>query len=244
MPAISAGSAAKNPVSMGIGDLEAGSTRRAKGVKTTGESLLEAVKSIEPILREHAQESEERSRLAKPVVEAMRQARLFAMWIPKSLGGLELDPMSAFRVVEEVSRIDSAAGWNLQLSIAAGPFGAWLPDEGAEEIYSKDLIMAGALFPPAQAVPVEGGYRVTGRTPFVSGCHHCSWFIAPAHVMERTGPRTENGEPVTVLAFLPASDGEIVDNWDTLGMRGTGSHDVAIRDKFVPKHHTGFLGPS
>jgi alkylation response protein AidB-like acyl-CoA dehydrogenase len=150
--------------------------------------------------------------------------------------------MSTFRVLEEVSRIDAAAGWNLQISVAISPFGAWLPDDGAKEIFAPEVIVAGALFPPAQAIAVPGGYRVTGRTPFVSGCHNATWFLAPAQVTTE-GLSNQNDTPVMVVVFFPRADAEIIDNWDTLGMRGTGSHDVAITDRFVPEHRTGAFVP-
>ena len=86
------------------------------------------------MIREHAAEAEEKRRLSRPVVEAMLQAGLYSMSRPKAFGGLEVDPLTMFRVVEEVARHDSAAGWNLQLSVAANCFLAWLPDEGAAEI--------------------------------------------------------------------------------------------------------------
>lgn len=205
--------------------------------------LLQRVHTIAPILREHAWAAEQNHRLSQESVAAMREAGLYAMFVPKALGGLELDPMSTFQILEEVSRIDAAAGWNLQLSVAIGVLGAWLPDEGAREIFSRDVIVAGTLFPPAQAVAIPGGYRVTGRAPFVSGCHSASWFVGPAQVIEDGALLLQDGNPVTVLVFFPASDAEIIDNWDTLGMRGTGSHDVAITDRFVPDQHTAPFVP-
>jgi alkylation response protein AidB-like acyl-CoA dehydrogenase len=116
----------------------------------------------------------------------MKGAGLFRMWTPRAFGGFEMDPVSVMQVVEAVSRLDSAAGWNLQLSAGIVPFFAWFPDHGVEEVWrdSPDLILGGTLFPPGMAVPVEGGYRVSGRWPFVSGCHHASWFMGPAIIME------------------------------------------------------------
>jgi alkylation response protein AidB-like acyl-CoA dehydrogenase len=208
-------------------------------------SLLDEVQRLAPVLRAHAARSETDRRLAGPVVDAMRQAGLFRLWIPRALGGLEADPMTALRVFEEVSRIDSAAGWNLQLSTAIAPFLAWLSDEGAAEVLSDpEVILGGTLNPPAQAVPVAGGYRVTGRMPFVSGCHSCSWFLAPALVMDGEQPRmNQAGVPVSVIVIYSANEATIIDNWETLGMRGTGSHDVAVTDVFVPARRAALLAP-
>lgn len=204
---------------------------------TNAEVLLGAVRKIEPLIRDHAPEAERERRLSEPVVGAMRDAGLFRMVRPKALGGLEVEPVSLFRVVEEVSRIDSAAGWNLQISLSADPFGAWFPDESVREIFADpSAILAGSFNPPRRATPVEGGYRVTGRTPFNSGAHQADWFFGLAHVFDGQRPRLGlDGEPIVLLTACPASDVEIIDNWNTLGMRGTGSHDVALNDVFVPQ---------
>jgi alkylation response protein AidB-like acyl-CoA dehydrogenase len=212
---------------------------------TTVDSLLDIVREIEPVIREHAPEAERERRLSDTVADAMRERGLYRMWRPRALGGLELNPMDAFRVLEELARIDSAAAWNLQMSCAWDTFGAWFPDDGAEEIFGyPDTTLAGAGFPPLHAVRVDGGYRVTGRQPFVSGAHHARWFMGLAHVFDGDTPRLwENGQPVTLVIAWPRKDGVIIDTWHTLGMRGTGSHDVAIRDVFVPDLHAPFLVP-
>ena len=110
--------------------------------------VLQTVRQLEPLLREHSATAERERRLPDAVAQALHGAALFAMWIPRSLGGLELDPMTTFAVLEELSRLDSAAGWNAQIQTGTQPFGAWLPEEGAEEIFTKDLILGGTLNPP------------------------------------------------------------------------------------------------
>lgn len=207
-------------------------------------SLLEIVHEIEPVIRAHGAEAEENRRLSDAVVSAMRERGLYRLWRPKALGGLEVDPMTAFKVFEEVSRIDSAAGWNLQLTVGADGFGPWFPDDGAEEIFSGDAILAGSFFPARKAAPVDGGYKVSGRTPFCSGVHHSSWVLGLANIFDGDTPRTwDNGAPMTIITVCPTADVEIVDNWRTLGMRGTGSHDTVMRDLFVPARRTAPLVP-
>lgn len=207
------------------------------------DSLLEAVGLIEPVLREHAPEAESRRCLSDAAARAMKEAGLYRMWIPRAYGGLEVDPMTALQVFEEVARIDSAAGWNLALSVGATLFPAFLDEKAAADIYGDgSVILAGAFFPPGEAVPVEGGFRLTGRTPFASGCHHCHWFLGLAQIVENGKARAcENGEPESWLIAVPARDIEIIDHWNTVGMRGTGSHDVAIRNAFVPRHRAAPL---
>jgi alkylation response protein AidB-like acyl-CoA dehydrogenase len=157
-----------------------------------------------------------------------------------------MDPVSVMRVVEEVARLDSAAGWNLQLSTGIVPFFAWFPDDGVAEVWSEttDVIFGGTLFPPGRAIPVDGGYRVSGRWPFVSGCHNASWFVGPALITDGDLPRdSDDGDPVQIIAVYRAAEAEIVDTWHTLGMRGTGSHDVTAKDVFVPTRRTAILAP-
>jgi indole-3-acetate monooxygenase len=208
-------------------------------------ALLDAVRAVEPVIRAHSADAERERRLPAAVANAMRDLGLYRMWRPKAFGGYEADPMTAFQVFEEVSRIDSAAGWNLQLSSGVDAFGAWFSDQGAQEIFgAADAMFAGSFFPSRRAVPVDGGYRVTGRTPFVSGVDHCSWFIGLANIFENDAPRVwGNGEPVTIITACPIGKGTIVENWRTLGMRGTGSHDVVMSDVFVPERHTTLLIP-
>jgi alkylation response protein AidB-like acyl-CoA dehydrogenase len=211
----------------------------------TPPSLLDAIRQIEPEIRAHAADAERDRRLSDAVADAMRNVGLYRMWRPKALGGLEMDPMSAFRVLEEVARIDSAAGWNLQLSTAVDALGAWFPDDGAAEIFgSPDARFAGGFFPFRRAVVVEGGYRVSGQTPFASGAHQATWFDGLAHVYDGETPRlNEAGMPVTIITMCPAADVAILDTWHTMGMRGTGSHDVVMTDVFVPERRTALLAP-
>jgi indole-3-acetate monooxygenase len=208
-------------------------------------SLLDAVRQIEPVIKAHAMEAEQERRLSDAVVDAMRARGLYRLWCPQAFGGLEVDPMTAFQVIEEVSRIDSAAGWNLQLSTAVDAFGPWFAEDGAKEIFGQpDTIFAGGFFPSRRAVAVDGGYRVTGQTPFASGAHQAQWFDGLAQIYDGNTPRlAADGLPVTLITMCPANDGVIVDNWRTLGIRGTGSHDVLMTDVFVPLRRTALLAP-
>jgi alkylation response protein AidB-like acyl-CoA dehydrogenase len=207
--------------------------------------LLDTVRQIEPVLRAHSADAERERRLPTAVAAAMRDRGLYRMWRPKALGGLEVDPLTLYQVLEAVARIDSAAGWNLDLSSTVDAFGAWFPDDGAKEIFgAPDATFAGSFFPFRRAVAVDGGYRVTGQTPFNSGAHHAKWFVGLAHVYDGATPRLgPGGAPVTIFTMCPASDGVILDTWRTMGMRGTGSHDIVMTDVFVPPHCAAPLAP-
>ena len=131
----------------------------------TVDALLDRIQDMAPILRAHTAEAEEQRRLSRPVVEAMLQASLYSMARPKAFGGLEVDPITMFRVVEEVGRYDSAAAWNLSLSVGGHSFLAWLPDEGAAAILHShpQTILAGSFTPGRQAHP--GRRRLPAERP-------------------------------------------------------------------------------
>ena len=204
-------------------------------------NLLDAVERIGPVITAHIDEAERERRLSKPVRDAMADAGLFRLLSPRSLGGFELPPADYSRVLEAVSRYDSAAGWSLANPLAFAYRCAWLPDEGAEEIMHSgdDVLIAASINPPIQAVEVDGGYRLTGRVPFVSNCHDATWFGVSAIVMDGDQPRLrENGKPEMVLAYMPMESCSIIETWAVMGMRGTGSDDVEVIDVFVPSRRT------
>ena len=112
------------------------------------------------MLREHASEAEVARRVSPAVNEALREAGLYRLWRPRSLGGFELDPVSGFRILEEISRADSAAGWNASLANNTEIFGAWFKDSVASQVFGDDeTVLAGAFNPPRQAISVDGGDR-------------------------------------------------------------------------------------
>jgi alkylation response protein AidB-like acyl-CoA dehydrogenase len=214
-------------------------------VLTTVDEVLGRVAELEPMIRAASAEAEMERRLSSHVAEALRDAGCYHLFRPRSRGGLELDPVSAFRVIEELSRIDSAAGWNVALANSCEPLGAWFSDETTAEVFgSIRTVMAGGNVPPRRAVPVRGGYRLSGRCTFNSNCHAATWIVGFAHVHDNGVERLdENGQPVTLITLFPTELAEIIDNWDTLGMRGTGSHDVNVDDVFLPAERAVPLKP-
>ena len=201
-------------------------------------ALIEAARSIAPLVRACRDEGERERRLPAQVLAAMHEARLFRMYIPKALGGLEIDPITSMIVVEEIARADAAAAWNLMLGATYGLWAAFLPDDAAREIYgAPDAVVAGALRPTGRARPVDGGFVVDGRWSFASGIRHAAWWNAGC-LVARDGAGdadTPPPAPEAWLVFFPAPDGELIDNWDVGGLRGTGSHDYAVCGLFVPR---------
>jgi alkylation response protein AidB-like acyl-CoA dehydrogenase len=198
------------------------------------------------VIREHADEAERERRLSPPVLAALQDAGLLRMCTPRSLGGLEVDPLTRALVIEEISGHDTAAGWTLTNPLDWAYLCARLPDAGAEEIYGRGahVVIAAQFGRPMQAAPAQGGYRITGRAPFVSNCYDATWIATTATVLAGEPARAaETGAPEVVMAYLPRESCHVIDTWHVMGMRGTGSHDVAVTDVLVPTARTFPLVP-
>ena len=213
--------------------------------RTIDETLVAAARALGPVIREHAAEAERQRRLARPVIDGLVKAGLTRMFLPKSLGGLETDPLTHLRVVEEISGFDAAAGWRLMVESSGNVTFAQFPAETVEEVMKdpSDRLGAAAILPPIEAREVEGGYRVTGRRPFASGVSDARYVMLSALVMDQDGPRMVQGAPVMLFVLLHRKDVEVVDTWYGLGLRGSDSNDVSVKDLFVPKSFTTPLSP-
>jgi indole-3-acetate monooxygenase len=200
-------------------------------------SLIDAAREIAPIIREHNEEAERERRLSQPVLKALRETGLLRMSTPRSLGGLETDPVTRALVVEEIGRHDSAAAWTLENPLDWAFFCARLPDEGVEEIYSggADILIAAQFGRPLKATSTDGGYRISGRAPFVSNCYDADW-ISSTVLVDDDEPAGD--EPEMRMVYFPSEECEIIDTWDVMGMRGTGSNDISVTDVYVPQSRT------
>jgi alkylation response protein AidB-like acyl-CoA dehydrogenase len=209
------------------------------------EVLLAKARELGPLIREHAPAAERERRLSKPVAVALNHFGFTKMLLPKSLGGLETDPVTMLRVVEEIASCDSVAAWLLMVSNSGAFTGARLSARVAEEIFRdpNDWLIATAFQPPVEAREVEGGYRLTGQRPLASFAHSARWIMLTGLVMDGDQPRMSHGMPVLVAAIMPAKDVDVLDTWHGLGLRGTDSTDVAVRDVFVPMEYTCPLVP-
>jgi indole-3-acetate monooxygenase len=199
-------------------------------------ALVDAAQRIALLVRACRDDGERERRLPARVLAAMHEARLFRMYIPEALQGLEIDPITSMIVIEEIARADAAAAWNLMLGATYGLWAAFLPEDAAREIYgAPDAVVAGALRPTGRARPVDGGFVVDGRWSFASGIHHSAWWNAGCLVAPDESAKNAPGPPAPWLVFFPAADGALIENWDVGGLRGTGSHDYAVAGLFVPR---------
>jgi alkylation response protein AidB-like acyl-CoA dehydrogenase len=212
---------------------------------TPNGAILEAARSLGPIIMEHRAAAERDRRLSRVVIDAMKDAGLFRMFTPRALGGLETDPVTLASVAEEIAGFDSAAAWAFQ----AGNTGAWwaghMPEEGVAQLFADgpDLLMSASFAPPHRADAVPGGYRLTGRGPLASTIHDSPWVFMSGIVHDDGQPRMTPFGPAVVGLAMPTADVEIVDTWDSLGMRGTDSNDIATDGVFVPTSRSFMLTP-
>jgi indole-3-acetate monooxygenase len=198
--------------------------------------ILEHVRSLEPRIRQSAKTIEAERRLPPDLARELMEAQVFRMGTPRAYGGPELDPMSQVRVVEELARIEGSVGWLSMISTAGSFLAAFLDPAVAQRFFGEvDSVLAGNLRPPQRADRVDGGYRVSGRFRFGSGCQHASVMACGCTVYERGEPRLNRiGEPHIRVMLVRVSKVTIVDVWDTTGMRGTGSNDYIVDNVFVP----------
>ena len=200
-------------------------------------SLVDIAHSLEPLIREHAEALEE-GRFPPPLVDALHEAGVFRAMLPHELAGLEAEPVEWLRLIEELSRINASVGWNAFIQSGIGL--TFLDPETFERFRERGggrLILAMNLGRMAgKAVRVEGGYRVSGRWPFASGSPFATWLGGMSMVCAQDGSPVlrANGLPQPLLAIWPADQARIIDTWDGLGLRGTGSGDFEISGLFVP----------
>src|SRR3954470_2191680 len=210
---------------------------RMTDTTTTTPDLLAEAQRLEALIDEHATEADERGRLSDPVVDALHDAGLFGMWVPKVLGGSELDPVSSLKVIDQLAYADPSTGWvTMAAGLAIGTGAAYLGDQAIEEIFGGERfpVIAGQGTRPGTAVAQDGGHVLSGSWQFASGIKH-SGFIHTLGVVEGTGePR---------IFVLPVEQATLIDNWDVMGLRATGSIDYTIHSVFVPEHFSHFAVP-
>ncbi|MGE4096584.1 MAG: acyl-CoA dehydrogenase family protein, partial [Candidatus Binatia bacterium] len=208
-------------------------------------SLVTAARTFLPGIIARADEIESGRRLPVDLASSFAEAGLFRVAMPRQYGGAELHPADIVRVIEEVSQADGSAGWCVMIGAVTATLAATLPDRWATIIYGSNpnVITGGAVAPTGKAYPVAGGHRVTGRWQWGSGIQHCQWICGGSIVLEGEQPRQmKNGEPEVHLMIFEASQVEILDTWNSSGLRGTGSHDFQVQEAFVPEGRSTILG--
>ena len=214
-------------------------TRNAKiPDEATLDQVLSRIAALAPMVARLASDIEQGRQLPAELVSALKSARIYGMLVPRRYGGLELDPPSAFRAVSALAKLDGSVGWNAMIGSVGGLMPFLVSPTLCEEIFwdGKDHVIAGSGQPVGAAERVPGGWRVTGAWPFASGCQNAEWIAGTCVMMEGDSPidASDGPGPMIRTCLMPAEQWEIRDTWHTFGLRGTGSHHVALTDVFVP----------
>jgi indole-3-acetate monooxygenase len=202
----------------------------AAAVNAGPDGTRSALSALLPEFRARAGEGERLRTMPADLVRRARAGGLFRLNLPRTLGGLELDPATTAEIFEEISRADGSAGWTIVIGNSTAFF-AWLDPAVAREMIGDDpdFVSTSMWGPLGRATPERPGlFTVTGRWPFNSGCPHASWL--------QVGVRLD-AHPPWRFAFVPARSAVIEDTWDAMGLRGTGSHHLSLTGVPVPAEH-------
>ncbi|RSM78500.1 flavin-dependent monooxygenase [Amycolatopsis sp. WAC 01375] len=196
------------------------------------QDVIAGIRELLPVLRERAQEAEDARRVPEESVKSLQETGFFKLLQPKTFGGLEADPVSFYTAVKLVASACGSTGWVASI-LGVHPWHLGLFEAQAQQDVwgdDTDVRISSSYAPMGKADVVDGGYRLSGRWSFSSGCDHATWVLLG-------GPVFKDGKPVDFCTYLvPISDYTIEDVWDTVGLRGTGSNDIIVNDVFVPKH--------
>src|SRR5205823_14032271 len=199
---------------------------------------VQAAAALRPVIRCYHEEIEREQCLPKALVEQLHAAGFYSLVIPRELGGLEADPLTYLRVVELLAEGCGSVGWNLANNSIGQLVTLGLPEDGVREVHGNGpaTIAGTAVQGGGQAVPVEGGYRVSGRWQFGSGCHESSWMLGSFQILEDGEPRRNaEGRPLYWRGIFSRAEAEIVPgSWGVGGPRGTGSFDWTGGNVFLP----------
>lgn len=200
-------------------------------VKMKNQELLDRVLTE---IRARRDEFETKRHVPRDMVEQLKEVGVYRAHTPRTFGGDALSPSEFLKLIESISEADGSTGWVASFGSAALYLAA-LPYETLEKVYAKgpDVVFAGGLFPVQPAEKIDGGWRVNGLWKFASGC-------VGADLLGVGIGTSEDGKPLT--AVLSPQNVEIVENWEVIGMRGTGSHDLKVKDTFVPDEWTFVRG--
>jgi indole-3-acetate monooxygenase len=204
--------------------------------------VLEATRELAPVIASRAVDIEAMRRIPLELLDQLKQAGLFRMFVPRSHCGDEVDMRTGLEVLETLSRADGATGWTVMIGSESPHLLSLLPRETFDTLYSggPDVILGGAFNAHGKAEVVPGGYRVTGRWGFASGSEHCDWLFGNCVVLRdgRPLPGPTEDAPLARAMLFRASEVRILDTWNVLGLRGTGSHDITLEAAFCPESHT------
>lgn len=211
-------------------------------LQSTGRDLSDgcvaAAQNLGLKIEEAADDIETLRKIPADLMHALHEHRLTRMLLPRSIGGDEVRPSVYLDAIIELSRHDGSVGWNIFVANSSALLAAFLDVDAARTIYDDPRGLMAWGPPTAQrAYAVSDGYRVSGEWGFASGCRHATWMGAHCRVEDTDGSLRQNssGRPAVRSLLFPASEAELLDDWNPIGLRGTGSESYRIDDVHVPE---------
>jgi 3-hydroxy-9,10-secoandrosta-1,3,5(10)-triene-9,17-dione monooxygenase len=209
-------------------------TERADSDVYNLEALLQRARALAPKLRERSYATNKAGRIPDETIADFWEHKLNYLLRPKKFGGPAVRPDQAFQVAFELGRGDGSAAWVWAVMLIHDLFVSHFPEEFQQEYWGKDRTLSASSFPPTgKPTPVKGGVRLSGKWSFCSGVDSADWMFLGAFFGPPSG-----GSPVPDIRYVmvPKGDYEIIDDWEVMGLNGTGSKSVVVNDKFVPDH--------
>ncbi|MFF3990711.1 acyl-CoA dehydrogenase family protein [Streptomyces sp. NPDC001797] len=200
--------------------------------------LVERVRALQPLVRSHALRAEQQGRVAEEVVEALAGAGIHRMNVPRRHGGYQSSLRTQVDALSEVSAACGSAGFMALIQAGCAFIAALFPDQAQDEIFTHpDVRVGGTLIPGSKAVAVDGGYVVSGNSPFATGCQDADWHLLTASADTGQGP------PEMLWLAIPMTDLKVLDDWNVSGLAGSGSNTVVAQEVHVPSHRVLPVGP-
>lgn len=204
----------------------------------SGTDLVERVRALRPLIRSHALRAELERRVTDEVVEALTDAGIHRMNVPRRYGGYQTSLRTQVDALSEVSAARGSAGFMALIQAGCAFIAGLFSDEAQDEIFSDpDVRVGGTLVPSSKAVAADGDYVVSGESPFATGCQHADWHLLTA--LDSTG----EGPPRVLWLAIPMTDLKVLDDWNVSGLAGSGSNTVVAQDVHVPAHRVLPVGP-
>jgi alkylation response protein AidB-like acyl-CoA dehydrogenase len=199
--------------------------------------LLADAQALARGIATRASEVEQQRRVPWDIIDSLRTCGLFKMLVPRSHGGLGLTIPDVVPAVMALSAADGSVGWIAMIAASSQMFCSRLPRTLYDELFENgaDPMVIGVGTPAGQAEKIAGGYRVTGRWPFASGCEDAQWILGHCVIFDGGKPALVDGAPITRFIALPANEWRIEETWHAAGLAGTGSHHIALDQVEVPE---------
>lgn len=202
--------------------------------EVVGREVMDALRELLPVLRERAQETEDLRRIPDETIKALQETGFFRLLQPKNFGGYEADPVTFYAAAKEIASACGSTGWVSSIVGVHNWHLALFPAQAQQNVWSEDsdTRISSSYAPMGKARIVDGGYRLTGKWSWSSGSDHGQWVMLGGPVI------SDEGKPVDFCTYLvPRADYQVLDVWNSVGLRGTGSNDILVEDAFIPTHH-------